>query len=112
MFNINYLKNFLIISIALSAITCALVQKTKCFFKSNKYITLYSFFINIIIGIIFCITFTDISFPNNLWIGFFSFLGADSIYKSLEGKISSYTDIMEEKMVVIPKENIINKEDK
>ncbi len=112
MFNINYLRDFLIISIALSTITCALVQKTKIFFKSNKYITLYSFIINIIVGIIFCITFTDISFPNNLWIGFFSFLGADSIYKTLEGKISSYKDIMSEKTVAISTDNIINKEDK
>lgn len=112
MFNINYLRDFLIISVALSTITCTLVQKTKMFFKSNKYITLYSFIINMVIGIIFCITFTSISFPTNLWIGFFSFLGADSIYKSLEGRISSYTDIMNKKAVTIPKENIINEEDK
>ncbi len=111
MFNIDYLKKFLIISIALSTITCALVQKTKVFFKSKKYIALYSFIINIILGIIFCITFTDISFPNNIWVGFFSFLGADSIYKSLEGKIASYTDIVNEKVITISKDNIINKEE-
>lgn len=110
MFHIEYLQQLLIISIALSAVTCALVQKTKFIFKSSKFIVIYSLIINLAIGVVFCITFTDITLPNSLWIGFFSFLGADSIYKSLEGKISSYSDILNRKS--IPKENIINEEDK
>ena len=113
MFNLDYLKQLFIISIALSSITCAFIQKTKGLLKSSKYITIYSFIINIISGILFCLTFTSISLPNSLWIGFFSFLGADSIYKSLEGKISSYTDIINQKNTIsISTDNVINKEDK
>lgn len=112
MFNIDYLKQLLFISIAMSAVTCTLVQKTKGLLHSNKYIVLYSFFMNMIVGVLFCFTFTSIHFPNNLWIGFFSFLGADSIYKSLEGKLSSYSDIIGEKTISISKENIINEEEK
>ena len=94
MFNVDYLKQLLIISIALSTITCAFIQKTKILFKSSKYIEYYSFLVNMLVSVIFCITFTDIKFPNSLWIGLFSFLGADSLYKSLEGKISSHKDII------------------
>lgn len=112
MFNIEYLRELLIISVALSTITCALVQKTKSMFTSSKYIVVYSLFINLVIGVIFCLTFTDISLPNSLWIGLFSFIGADSIYKTLEGKLSSYTDILSRKGITISKENIINEEDK
>ena len=112
MLNIDYLRQLLIISMALSIITCTFIQKTKFLFKSSKWISFYSVIVNLVIGIIFCITFTNISFPDSLWIGLFSFLGADSIYKTLEGKLSSYTEIVEDKMVKIPKENIINKEDK
>ena len=111
MLKLDFLKQLLIISITLSTITCTIIQKTKSFFKSSKYIAVYSFTINIILGIIFSYTFTDIKFPNNLWIGLFSFLGADSIYKSLEGTISSYSDIINKKNIEIKKENIINKED-
>jgi len=111
MFNFDFLKTTLIISIALSSITCTFIQKTKGFFKSSDYITVYSFIVNMIISLLFCKTFTDISIPNSLWIGLFSFLGADSIYKSLEGKISSYTDIVTKKGITISEENIINKED-
>ena len=112
MFHIEYLQELLVIGIALSAITCAIIQKTKSLFKSSKFITLYSFIINMVVGIVFSITFTDVTLPTSLWIGLFSFLGADSIYKSLEGKISSYSDILNRKTITISKDNIINEEDK
>ena len=112
MFNIDYLKLLLIISIAISSITCVFIQKTKSLFKSSKYNIIYSLVINVLTSILFCMTFTDISFPNSLWIGLFSFLGADSIYKSLEGKISSYNDIISKNVVEIERNNIINEEDK
>lgn len=111
MFNISYLKELIIISIVLSTVTCTLVQKTKGLFKNSKIISLYSLVINMTLGTIFCYTFTDITLPNSLWIGFFSFLGADSIYKSLEGKIASYTDIINKNTITISKDNIINKEE-
>ena len=112
MFNYEFLQKLLIISMALSTITCAIIQKTKIIFKTSKYIECYSFIINMLISIIFCISFTDISFPTSLWIGLFAFLGADSIYKSLEGKIMSHKDIINKKQITIPEENIVNKEEK
>lgn len=112
MLHIEYLQELLLIGVALSTITCALVQKTKVIFNNSKYIVFYSLIINLVIGIIFCLTFTDIELPTSLWIGLFGFLGADSIYKSLEGKMSSYTDILSRKNISISKENIINEEDK
>lgn len=110
MLKLEYLQELLVSAIALSTITCAFIQKTKCCFKSSKYLSAYSLLINMLVGITFCMTFTNISFPTSLWIGFFSFLGADTLYKSLEGKLSSHTDLINKKTVTIPKENIINKE--
>ena len=46
MLQFDYLRQLLIISIALSVITCAIIQKTKGLFRSSKYITLYSFITN------------------------------------------------------------------
>lgn len=110
MLNLDFLKSLLVISIALSVITCAFIQKTKALFKCSKCLPIYSFIVNMLVGIIFCLTFTEISFPTSLWVGLFSFLGADSLYKSLEGKLASYTDIINKNTITIPKENIINKE--
>ena len=97
MLKIYYLKELLIISIVLSTISCTFVQKTKSLLNNSKYISIYSLIINIIMGLFFSYTFTTISFPNSIWIGLLSFIGADSIYKSLEGKILSYRTIQERK---------------
>ena len=97
MLKIEYLQQLLIISVALSTITCTFIQKTKKYFKSSKYLVPYSLIVNITFGIIFSITFTNIKFPNSIWLGMFSFLGADALYRTLEGKILSYTDIMKKK---------------
>lgn len=93
MLKIEYLQELLIISIALSAITCTFIQKTKILFKTSKYLMLYGFIINVLFGILFCKSFTTLKFPNSLWIGLFSFIGADSIYKTLEGKILSHREM-------------------
>ena len=108
MINISFLQQLLVIGIALSTITCAFVQKTKRIFRKSKYLTYYSFILNLLMSIAFCDTFTTISFPISLWVGLFSFLGADTIYKSLEGRISSYRDIVSSDTVQIKKENVIN----
>lgn len=112
MLKLDYLQEMLIISIALSVITCALIQKIKFHFKSKKRIVLYSLIINIIVGIAFCKTFTDINFPISLWVGLFSFIGADTIYRTLENKLSSYNEQINKNTINIKKSNIINKENK
>ena len=112
MLKLEYLQELLVISIALSAITCTFIQKTKSLCSCSKCVNIYSFIVNMLVGIIFCITFTSLSFPTSLWIGLFAFLGADSIYKSLEGKIMSHKDIINKKQITIPEENIVNKEEK
>ena len=101
MLNLDYLQQLLVIAIALSAITCAVIQKTKSYFKTSKYLCIYSFFVNVIVGVFFCYTFTNITLPTSLWIGFFSFIGADTIYKSLEGKLASHTDLISRKTITI-----------
>ena len=110
MLNLDYLRESLIIAVALSTITCAFIQKTKCCFKSSKYLSLYSLLVNIFVGIVFCYTFTEITFSNSLWIGLFSFIGAVTIYKTLEVKMSSYGEITSKKKIYILKKNIINDE--
>ena len=110
MLKIEFLEELFVIAIALSVVTCALIQKTKAHLPNSKCLPLYSLIINIVVGIIFCITFTNVTFPTSLWVGLFSFLGADTLYKTLEGKLLSYNNIISRNKVSISKENIINKE--
>ncbi|MBQ2640047.1 MAG: hypothetical protein IJF92_04760 [Bacilli bacterium] len=94
MLKIEYLQELLLVSIILSTISCTFVQKTKILFKNSKYLNLYSFIINILLSILFCYNFTSIGLISSIWVGLFSYLGADSIYKTLEGKIPSHNDLV------------------
>lgn len=101
MLNITLLQELLIIAIAVSVIAVAFIQKTKGMFKKSKWVNPYSFVVNMILGIIFCLSFAEASIINSLWVGLFSYIGADTLYKSLEGKLSSFKDIVEKKVEVI-----------
>lgn len=94
MLNWNHLQNILIIAIACSTITVAFVQKTKKFCRNSRCITWYSFVVNMIFGVLFSLSFSNIDKINSLWVGLFSFIGADTIYRNLEGKLSSYTELI------------------
>ena len=96
MLNWSLLQSILIIAIACSSITVIFIQKTKKFCGDSKQISVYSLIVNVVLGFLFSQTFSDISYVNSLWVGLFSFLGADTIYKSLEGKLSSYEVLTEE----------------
>ena len=63
------------------------------FCKNSRCITWYSFIVNIIIGILFSLTFTNLNKYKILWVGLFGFIGADTIYRNLEGKLSSYSQL-------------------
>ena len=94
MLNLSLLKNLLIIAMAVSSITVIFIQKTKRFLPTNKIIPVYSLFINILCGYFFCEIFaSDVTIIESIWVGLFSFLGADTLYTTLEGKLAPYSEI-------------------
>ena len=63
--------------------------------NSSKSFTLFpfgneiyiSFFVSMLFGVVFTLSFTNYDILESLWVGLFSFLGADSLYKAFEDKI-------------------------
>ena len=94
MLDLTLLKNLLIIAICCSTITVAFIQKTKKFLPNSKLIVFYSLIVNIIFAYFFCLTFTTVDYLKSIWVGLFSFLGADTLYVTLEGKLAPYTEII------------------
>ena len=95
MLNLILLKNLLIIAIASSTITVVFIQKTKRYIPKSYLIPLYSLIVNLVCGYFFCLTFTnDVTLIESIWVGLFSFLGADTIYTTLEGKLAPYGEIV------------------
>ena len=110
MLNLSLLQQMIVVAIALSVITCAFIQKTKKYFPCSSCLVIYNLIVNFVVGALFCITFTSVDFPNSLWVSFFSFIGADTIYKSLEGKLKDYSSLVNTDYITVKKSNIINVE--
>lgn len=87
MLDVSLLKNVLIVAISSSIISTSLVQLIKEATLSKKYLLIISFVISMIIGVLFSLSFTDLSIFDSLWVGLISFIGADTIYKTFEDKI-------------------------
>lgn len=101
MLNIELLKAILVIAIASGVIMTALVQKIKesINIKDSKIIVVISFITNMVLGTLFALWFSDVVLISALWVGLFSFIGADLIYKALEDKVfKSFDKISEEKI--------------
>ncbi len=86
--NLELLLQLLSIAMFVQILSLATVQKIKEFgvIKKCWIVRLASMIINFSLGILFSFTFTDGFTWSSLWIGFFSWLGADTLYKSLEDK--------------------------
>lgn len=91
--NWNFLKDLIIVASISSIICVAFIQKIKHIFKSSTHIPYFSMVFDLILAVLFCISFTEITFPSSLWVGFFSYIGADTLYKALEGKLKSYSEL-------------------
>lgn len=110
MLNFDLIKNILIIAIASSIVTINLVQKIKesVKFKNSNRLVFVSFIVSIIFGTLFSLSFSDTNLINSLWVGLFSFIGADMLYKMFEDKLfKPFSEIYKEDVVEIPKENEI-----
>lgn len=93
MIDMSLLELVFLIASLNTSITTSFIQKTKKYFRKSKYIPYYSLVVNIVFGILFSISFTSIGPVKSLWVGVFSFLESDTLYKSLEGKLSSFENL-------------------
>ena len=87
MIDLTLLKNILIVSVASSIISTSLIQRIKEGTKCKNHICLKCLIISMVIGVLFSLTFTNLSIMETLWVGLISFIGADAIYKTFEDKI-------------------------
>lgn len=94
--NIDLIKMLLVIACASSILSTAFIQKIKTasIIKCNSCLLYISFFVSMLFGVVFTLSFTKYNVMESLWVGLFSFLGADSLYKAFEDKIfSSYSKL-------------------
>ncbi len=110
--NLELLLNLLFISVIVSTIIMALIQKIKTisFIKTDNQILLMNFFLSFLVGIPFCLTFYNLSLMHTLWVSIFAFIGAPSIYALLKKQnLINYTpkslDDIENKLDSLTEDN-------
>ena len=100
--NIELIKALLLIAVSSSIISASFVQKIKTvsLIKSSECLIYISFLISMSFGILFTLSFTDYKLIDSIWVGLFSFIGADSLYKAFEEKLfKSFNKINEVKEI-------------
>ena len=100
--NIELIKALLLIAVSSSIIRASFVQKIKTvsLIKSSECLIYISFLISMSFGILFTLSFTDYKLIDSIWVGLFSFIGADSLYKAFEDKLfKSFNKINEVKEI-------------
>lgn len=103
--NLEIIKQILIVSIAASIVSTAIIQKIKEQLKSKKWLFFTSLISSITIGITFALSFTELSIINSIWVGLITWIGADAIYKSFEDKIfKKFSDI--EQIIEIKRDDL------
>lgn len=110
MLDLDLIKSILIIAMSASIITTAFVQKIKeaIDFKKSSKLVFVSLIVSMVIGTLFALTFSSVSFVSSLWVGLISFIGADTLYKMFEEKLfKPYSEMYKQDKVEIEKQNII-----
>ena len=108
----DLLIEILMISVTFSIFQMALVQKAKMLpiFKKGWQIVLFNFMSSFIFGTLFSIWFFDLDLYNGLWVSFFGFIGAPSIYEMLKKQnMITYKPKSLNDSIIISKENEIKR---
>lgn len=104
--DIELVKQIIIVAIASSIISTAIVQKVKEQLKSKKWLFFVGLVVSIGIGIVFALSFSELSLLSSAWVGIVSWIGADAIYKAFEDKIfKSFSNIDNAKTIVIERDD-------
>lgn len=103
--------NCLMISLILSIVIMALLQKFKKlpFIKKCWQIWVLNLIFSFLIGVPFAISFYNTSVKDSVWVGLFCFIGAPSIYQALKKQnlLQYRPESLKDDVVEVPIENKI-----
>lgn len=93
-FNIRFLIEILIVAIFAEVISLQTVQMVKALIP-KQFIKIFALVFNIVLGVLMVWQFTNQVWFIGLWVGFFSWIGAELLYKSLEKgiRLAGHTEL-------------------
>ena len=93
MINFDTLYELVKISFITGSIGTLFVQKIKCntWLKNDCVVVFISFFISVILGTFFTLSFTEFPFKYAIWVGVFSFVEAEALFNILKKTLNLKT---------------------
>lgn len=104
---LDLIKQILIIAIASSIVSTATIQKVKEILTNKTILYIASFVVSLVIGILFSLSFSDLDLTDSIWVGVFTWVGADALYKAFENKIfTSFSDMNKDDTTLIERDDL------
>jgi Na+/proline symporter len=97
-FNVRFLIEILIVAVFAEVISLQTVQMVKALIP-KQFVKIFALVFNIILGVLMVVQFTNQQWIIGLWVGFFSWIGAELLYKSLEKgiRLAGHTELTYER---------------
>lgn len=104
-FNVRFLIEIVIVAIFAEVIALQTVQMVKVMID-KKYLRLFALVLNLVLGVLIVLQFTNQNWMIGLWVGFFSWIGAELLYKALEKgiRLAGHTELVYERKIEENKE--------
>lgn len=90
--NTTLLISQLLVAIIASAIIVPAVQKIKGWLPTPKLVEPVSVLLSFAIGFLVAVYYNGYDLIAALWVGFYSIIGAEAVYRLLAEKLATYTD--------------------
>lgn len=102
----DLIKFICMVAIGASVISTPTIQKIKGMLKSKKYLNLIAFLISFILGELFTLSFSDLNWKLGMWVGFFTWLGAEGIYQTFENKLfTPFSEMNNDEEIIIERDD-------
>lgn len=94
-FDTKLLLDILITAMVSQVISLQTVQTIKPLFPNSDWIKFVAVGVNMLVGMGLVLFFTDLGWQGGIFVGFFSWIGADLIYKKLESglRMESFSEM-------------------
>ena len=103
----DLIKFICMVAIGVSVLSTPTIQKIKTMLKNKKYLNLIAFLTSMILGELFTISFTDLGWKYGIWVGFFTWLGAEAIYNSFENKLfTPFSEMNKDDEIIIDRDDV------
>lgn len=104
--NTTLLLEQLTVAVVVSAVVVPTVQRVKGWFPSARWVEAFSALVAVLLGFIMSKYYAGYDTAASAWVGFYSLIGAETVYRLVHEKVKTFTEIKENEPSVITGINI------